>query len=321
MARPARLSADANLLLAAADDLAATLPRWRDWLTIERRFSPHTVTAYLGDLNGFLTFFAGHRGHPIRLGDLADASLADFRGWLARKSSAGATAASRARAVSALRNFYRWLDRGGVLHNPKIDALTTPKLPRSVPKPIAVADAAVLLDAAEEFVDEPWIGLRDRALFTLLYGCGLRISEALALDRGCLPLGESLKVLGKGRKERVVPVLPIVTEAVAAYAEASPYSREKDAPLFVGTKGKRLDAAIAQKAMRSLRRQLQLPETATPHALRHSFATHILGSGGDLRAIQELLGHASLSTTQRYTEIETERLLSIYANAHPRARS
>jgi integrase/recombinase XerC len=296
------------------------LPRWRDWLAIERQFSGHTVTAYLGDVTAFLGFFAGHRGHPVRLRDLAEAGLADFRAWLARKTSAGATAASRARAISALRNFFNWLDRAGILHNPRIGALTTPKLPRTAPKPLPVADAAALLEAAETFVDEPWIGLRDRALFTLLYGCGLRISEGLALNLGALPLGDSLKVLGKGRKERVVPVLPAVSEAVTAYAAACPYKGGKDAPLFVGAKGKRLDPAIAQKAMRSLRSQLQLPDTATPHALRHSFATHVLGGGGDLRAIQELLGHASLSTTQRYTEVETEQLLSVYQGAHPRAR-
>ena len=323
MAGPAGLKTasaqETTLALAAADDLAAVLPRWRDWLTIERQFSDHTVTAYLGDVTAFLGFFAGHRGHPIRLRDLAEAGLADFRAWLARKTNAGATATSRARAVSALRNFFGWLDRSGILHNPKIGALTTPKLPRTAPKPLPVADAATLLDAAETFVDEPWIGLRDRALFTLLYGCGLRISEGLALDRGALPLGESLKVLGKGRKERVVPVLPAVAEAIAVYAAACPYGGGKDAPLFVGAKGKRLDPAIAQKAMRSLRSQLQLPDTATPHALRHSFATHVLGGGGDLRAIQELLGHASLSTTQRYTEVETEQLLSVYRDAHPRA--
>jgi len=324
MAGPAGLKTasaqETTLALAAADDLAAILPRWRDWLTIERQFSDHTVTAYLGDVTAFLGFFAGHRGHPIRLRDLAEAGLADFRAWLARKTNAGATATSRARAISALRNFFNWLDRSGILHNPKIGALTTPKLPRTTPKPLPIADAAILLEAAETFVEEPWIGLRDRALFTLLYGCGLRISEGLALDRGALPLGESLKVLGKGRKERVVPVLPAVAEAIADYAAACPYGGGKDAPLFVGAKGKRLDPAIAQKAMRSLRSQLQLPDTATPHALRHSFATHVLGGGGDLRAIQELLGHASLSTTQRYTEVETEQLLSVYRDAHPRAR-
>lgn len=310
---------ETTLALAAADDLAAMLPRWRDWLTVERQFSDHTVSAYFTDLTAFLGFFAGHLGHPIRLRDLADAGLADFRAWLAQRAAAGASATSRARAVSSLRNLFGWLDRTGVLHNPKIGALTTPKLPRAVPKPLGVTDAATLLDAAETFVEEPWVGLRDRALFTLLYGCGLRISEGLALNRGASPLGETLTVLGKGRKQRVVPVLPVVAEAVAAYVDACPFAGDKNTPLFLGTKGKRLDPAIAQKAMRSLRHQLQLPDSATPHALRHSFATHLLSGGGDLRAIQELLGHASLSTTQRYTEIETEQLLAVYEKSHPRA--
>ena len=300
--------------------MAATLPRWRIWLATEKNFSAHTVTAYTGDVAAFLEFFAGHLGRPVRLADLAGARLPDFRAWLARRVTGGASATSRARAVSALRNFFGWLDRAGVLHNSKIGALATPKLPRSIPKPLPVADAAALLEAAEEFVDEPWIGLRDRALFTLLYGCGLRISEALALNRAALPLGDTLTVLGKGRKERMVPLLPAVADSIAAYDRARPFKGGRDAPLFIGAKGKRLDPAIAQKAMRSLRLQLQLPDTATPHALRHSFATHLLTNGGDLRAIQELLGHASLSTTQRYTEIETEQLLSVYRDAHPRAR-
>lgn len=326
MARPAELNAAAagdqtgHLLLPIADDLAATLPRWQAWLTVERTFSPHTVEAYLRDVGGFLRFLAEHRGHAVRLRDLADAELTEFRAWLARLAGAGAMATSRARAVSALRNLYRWLDRSGILHNPKIDVLTAPKRPRSTPKPISVPDAESLLDAAEAFVTEPWIGLRDRALFTLLYGCGLRIAEGLALNRACLPLGDSLRILGKGRKERVVPVLPAVAEAVDAYAKACPFVGGRDSPLFVGARGGRLDPAVAQKAMRDLRRQLQLPDTATPHALRHSFATHLLAGGGDLRAIQELLGHSSLSTTQRYTEVETEQLLSVYQNAHPRAR-
>jgi integrase/recombinase XerC len=310
----------ATLMLAVADDLAAAMPRWRDHLATERGFSPHTVTAYLGDVAAFLGFFALHRGRPIRLSDLADAGLADFRAWLAGRSAEGAMASSRARAVSSLRNFYRWLDRSGILHNPQITALATPKLPHGVPKPLAVGDAAAVLDAAEDSAQQPWIGLRDRALFTLLYGAGLRIAEALSLDRGVLPLGPSLRVLGKGRKERLVPLLPAVTQAIAAYVDSCPYQGGRDSPLFLGAKGKRLDPAIAQKAMRSVRLQLQLPDTATPHALRHSFATHLLTNGGDLRAIQELLGHASLSTTQRYTEVETEQLLSVYRNAHPRAR-
>ena len=312
----------AALTLAAADDLAQTLPRWRDWLAIERRFSPHTVTAYEGDVLAFLTFLAGHRGQPVRLTDLADAKLADFRAWLTKRATGGAAATSRARAISAVKNLFRWLDRGGILHNAAIEILTTPKLPRSVPKPLAVTEAAALLDAAETFVDEPWIGLRDRALFTLLYGGGLRIAEALALNRNILPLGDALTVLGKGRKQRVVPILPAVAQAIAAYAAACPYRGGKDAPLFVGAKGKHgwtppsHSAPCAACGGNSNSRTPRLRTrcgTVSPPIL--------LANGGDLRAIQELLGHASLSTTQRYTEIETEQMLATYQGAHPRARS
>jgi integrase/recombinase XerC len=322
MARSAGLTGaiSPGLILSAAEDTASVFVRWLEWLDRERRFSEHTVAAYAGDVTGFIGFLARHLGAPVRLADLAGATLADFRAWLARRATDGAAASSRTRAVSALRSFFRWLDRQGVLHNPALGQLTTPKLPRAIPKPLAVDDAASLLEAAETFVEEPWIGLRDRALFTLLYGGGLRISEALGLDRSVLPLGAALTVLGKGRKQRMVPVLPAVADAIGLYVQACPYKPAKDAPLFLGAKGKRLDPAVAQRAMRSLRLLLQLPDSATPHALRHSFATHLLGNGGDLRAIQELLGHASLSTTQRYTEIETEQLLAVYRDAHPRAR-
>lgn len=200
-------------------------------------------------------------------------------------------------------------------------AVHTPRLPRAVPRPLPRAQAAELLDTAPALASEGWIGDRDVALFTLLYGCGLRIDEALSLNGRDLPRGESLQVTGKGRKQRMVPVLPVVRKALEVYIASCPYRIGDDDPLFVGARGKRLNAGVAQRQMRRLRAALGLPETATPHALRHSFATHLLDASGDLRAIQELLGHASLSTTQRYTEVAAEHLLSVYDSAHPRARN
>jgi integrase/recombinase XerC len=211
------------------------------------------------------------------------------------------------------------LQRRGLAQTTALAALRSPKLPHSVPKPLTIEDAAGSLDSAVEVANKQWEGKRDTAILTLLYGCGLRLSEALGLSRGEAPLGEMMAITGKGGKQRLLPVLPAVREAVAEYLAACPYKLDKDGPLFVGSRGGPLNPRIVQRQMAALRGFLSLPETATPHALRHSFATHLLGGGGDLRAIQELLGHASLSTTQRYTSVETERLLAIYDASHPRA--
>jgi integrase/recombinase XerC len=287
---------------------------------MEKRVSRHTLAAYTADLSGFLEFLTGYKGRPPGLSDLSDAHLIDFRAWLSRQASGGLGTASRARALSGVRNFFRWLDRSGRMHNPAIGLLQAPKLPTRLPKPLTEGDAANLLTTAEEWADEPWIGKRDRALFTLLYGCGLRIDEALSLNRCDMP-SETLVVTGKGRKQRMIPVLPVVREALEAYVAACPYALSSDSPLFVGMRGGRLNAAVAQKQMRGLRPVMGLPDTATPHALRHSFATHLLVDGSDLRAIQDLLGHASLSSTQLYTDLDAEQMLGIYENAHPRART
>ncbi len=199
--------------------------------------------------------------------------------------------------------------------------MRTPKVPRALPRPLDVGDALAAVDAAGQLSDEPWLAKRDQALLLLLYGCGLRIGEALALNRRDAPAGDVLVVTGKGRKQRLVPVLPVVREAIAAYLAACPHALPADAPLFLGARGGRLDPAVAQRQVRRLRSALGLPETATPHALRHSFATHLLADGGDLRTIQELLGHASLSTTQRYTAVDVSRLAAVHRRAHPRAQS
>jgi integrase/recombinase XerC len=312
--------ARAPLGLAAAEDVAAAFAAWRQWLAAERRASAHTLDAYTRDLAGFLAFVTGHAGAPPALADLSGLALRDFRAWLAARHERGLSATSNARALSVVRGFFRWLDRRGLAANPAIATMRGPKLPQPVPKALTVNDAAAALDEMGVAADEPWIAARDAAVVALLYGCGLRIGEALGLDRAVLPLGDTLVVLGKGRKQRVVPVLPAVQDAVAAYLRLCPYDGAATAPLFVGAKGKRLQAAIVQRQLARVRAGLGLPEHATPHALRHSFATHLLGAGGDLRAIQELLGHASLSTTQRYTAVDAEQLLRVYDKAHPRAR-
>jgi integrase/recombinase XerC len=223
--------------------------------------------------------------------------------------------------LSAIKNFARFLAKRGLGQNGALAAIRNPKLPRSVPKPLNAVEAEDALEAVAGLHETDWIGRRDLAVLTLLYGCGLRISEALGLARRDAPKpGGSLRILGKGSKTRVVPVLPIVAEAIQDYIKALPIPCEPEGPLFLGAKGKRLSPRLVQMAMQKLRLQLGLPETATPHALRHSFATHLLAGGGDLRAIQELLGHASLSTTQRYTEVDAAQLLAVYNAAHPRAR-
>ena len=301
-------------------DVAAAVAAWRDWLAYERRVSPHTLAAYSRDLDDFLAFLTEHLGEPPGFDELERLRPADFRAWLARRAGAGLKRASRARALSVVRGFFRFLERGGRAGNAALAAVRAPKLPHPVPKPLSPRDAADTIELAGRMGAAPWIGLRDVALFTLLYGCGLRIDEALALDRADAPSGETITITGKGDKQRVVPVLPAVAESVAAYLAACPHDLGGGDPLFVGVRGKRLQAGVAQRQMRRLRAILGLPETATPHALRHSFATHLLGSGADLRAIQELLGHASLSTTQRYTEVDSERLKAVHARAHPRAK-
>lgn len=305
---------------AAQADLADAIDRWQRWLVNEKGCAPATLKSYSTDLAGFLAFIAHYRERAPGLNDLAALDLMDFRAWLSDRAMQGAGTGTRARGLAGVRNLFRWLDRQGIMHNPAIQILTSPKVKRPAPRPLTAPDAAQLLDAAAELPEAPWIGLRDRALLTLLYGCGLRISEALALNRHDLPPGaETVRVLGKGAKERQVPLLPAVHQAVAAYLEACPFRLPGSAPLFLGARGDRLNASVARKAMQALRGLLGLPDSATPHALRHSFATHLLSSGADLRAIQDLLGHTSLSTTQRYTDVDAETLLSVYENAHPRA--
>jgi integrase/recombinase XerC len=292
--------------------------QWRAWLALERRASPHTLEAYGRDLSAFLGFLAGHLGHRPGLADLAGLTAADFRAFLAWRMDEGLARTSIAREASTLRGFFRFLARARLAENAAAAGVRAPRAPRSIPKALTVGEAFDALRGAG--AEGAWTAKRDAALFTLLYGAGLRLGEALGLARGEAPFGESLRVVGKGGKERLVPVLPAVRQAVAAYLAACPHAGDEDSPLFVGARGRRLDAAVAQRRMRELRAGLGLPATATPHSLRHSFATHLLAGGGDLRTIQELLGHASLSTTQRYTDVDAKRLAEVYDRAHPRAR-
>lgn len=315
-------SIELSLLASCAPDLEKILHQWQDYLKIEKRVSPHTYRAYCSDVSHFISFLLKHHGgESPSLRILADLKISDFRSWMSKKAMEGTANASRARSLSGVKNLYRWLDRHGTLHNPAINTLHTPKLPHKLPKPLHENQAMRILENADLLCKEDWIGQRDRALFTLLYGCGLRIDEALKLNISDLPNQDDkfLRVLGKGSKERIVPFISIVRESIEAYIQLNPYPIDKTRPLFIGAKGQRLHQGVAQKAMRALRSTLSLPETATPHALRHSFATHLLQNGANLREIQELLGHSSLSTTQRYTEVNAEELMRVYKSAHPRA--
>lgn len=300
--------------------MAPLIAAWRDWLLVERRMSTHTLSAYDRDLTGFIGFLSRHLGGPPSPGDLAGLTASDFRAWLAERAMRGLEKSSTARALSVVRGFFRFLERRGAVSNAAIGAVRGPRVPRAVPKALTVGEAADALDAIGDLADEPWVAARDTAVITLLYGCGLRIGEALGLDRRVVPLGETLAITGKGDKTRLVPILPVVRSAVDDYVRSVPFALDSDGPLFVGVRGRRLGARQIQGRLQVLRAALGLPESATPHALRHSFATHLLAGGGDLRAIQELLGHASLSTTQRYTDVDAARLLDVHRAAHPRDR-
>ncbi len=308
----------------AGAEVRTAIGDWLSWLAHEKRVSDHTYAAYARDLTAFLDFMTEHLGAPPDFAALSGLGAGDFRSYLARRTNAGIARSSIARGMSVLRSFFRFLDRSGQVHNPAVRAVRSPRLPQTAPRPLDPEEALDVISEAASLSDEPWIGKRDVALFTLLYGCGLRIAEALGLDRGDLPLGDVMVITGKGGKQRIVPVLPVVNSTIDDYVAACPFKGDDvkgdGGPLFLGARGGRLNPGVVQRQMRRLRATLALPETATPHALRHSFATHLLGAGGDLRSIQELLGHESLSTTQRYTKVDGERLLKVYDAAHPRAR-
>lgn len=306
--------------LAAGPELRQAAQAWLERLSTERRASAHTIAAYGADAAAFCAFLADHLGQWPELADLNQLRPADFRSWLAKRQQSGMAATSQGRGLSAIRSLFRTLHRERGIDNAALAAVRTPKRPRALPRPLGIASAKRLLAIADQGDEPEWIAARDVAVLTVLYGCGLRIAEALALTPRDATTGDTLRITGKGRRQRLVPVLPAVKDAIAAYCAACPLPLTSDAPLFRGARGGQLQPAIVQRLMRRLRTQLDLPATATPHSLRHSFATHLLSAGGDLRSIQELLGHASLSTTQRYTEVDAERLGAVYNAAHPRAQ-
>jgi integrase/recombinase XerC len=301
--------------------VAAEIANWRKHLGAERRMSPKTVEAYQRDVLQFLAFLAAHLGGAPSLKELAALTPADVRAFLAARRADGIGSRSLMRSLAGTRAFARFLERNRKGSVAALSAVRAPKIGKTLPRPLAVAGARAVADPDMAAGDgrEPWIHARDAAVLGLLYGCGLRISEALGLKRGAFGARDVLTVIGKGRKQRMVPLIPAVAKLIADYVALCPYDLPEDGPLFVGAKGGPLSPRLVQLAMARLRGALGLAETATPHALRHSFATHLLARGGDLRSIQELLGHASLSTTQIYTEVDADRLIEAYRSAHPRA--
>jgi len=308
-------------LIIAAPDLVDACAHWRAFLVSERRFSLKTLDAYDRDVRQFLSFLTEHLGGTPTIRDLNGLRPADLRSFLARKRTSGAGARSIGRTLSGIRSLARYLERNGVIDASPFRAVRSPKRPQNLPKPLTELQSKRVVAQNEQTAEEPWIAARDAAVLTLCYGAGLRISEALSLTPANAPDARAcaMRIVGKGGRERVVPLLPAIFEAISTYTRLCPYALGANEPLFRGARGGPLNARLVQKAMEKMRFALGLPASATPHALRHSFATHLLSRGGDLRTIQELLGHASLSTTQIYTEVDIDRLADIYHKAHPRA--
>ncbi|MCX7301938.1 MAG: tyrosine recombinase XerC [Rhodobacterales bacterium] len=299
--------------------LTAALSDWLDHQRALNGAAANTITAYQTDVLGFLAFMGQHRGRAEGLGPLSRVTIGDMRSWMAYARGTGIGARSLARALSAVKSFYGWLsDREG-FEPTAVLSTRAPRFHKKLPRPLAEDAAVAMIEKLETQTAEPWIAARDAAVVTLLYGCGLRISEALGLTGADVPLAQVIRILGKGGKERLVPIIPAARDAVDAYLRLCPYPVDPDGALFRGARGGALSPRLIQKGMETARAQLGLPATATPHAMRHSFATHLMTAGGDLRAIQELLGHASLSTTQAYTAVDAARLMEVYDRTHPKA--
>lgn len=295
----------------ADDAVNEIILQWQNWLANERKYSSNTCDAYFRDFADFTNFFE----NPLTLNHLKKLDIRDFRSYLSHCASSYLDKASIARHISTLKNFFRFLNKKNILDNTAIFSLSSPRKAKVLPRALDVDQAFDLLEESKNFAKNSWQGLRDAAIFTILYGCGLRISEALNLNLGDITDNDFLRVIGKGKKERLVPLLPQVREAINAYIAECPYNLQPNDALFLGARGERLSPRIIQRQMQKIRAYMSLPDNLTPHALRHSFATHLLAQGTDLRSIQELLGHASLSTTQRYTDVDIEKLKKEYKRA------
>jgi integrase/recombinase XerC len=296
----------------------ALVAQWASYLQHDRRRSAHTVRAYVATAHRLIEFLGRYRGEQIAPAGLLDLAAVDLRAFLADRRSNGLGASSAARELSGVRAFLSYAAEQQGRH-PQLPRTRAPKRPRTLPRPAAPDEAVELAETAADSASAPWIGARDLAILLLLYGAGLRVAEALSLTAAVLPIGQTLRVTGKRSKTRVVPIVPAVREAIEKYARQCPYPLKGEVPLFVGARGGPLNPDLVRRVVATARRRLGLPDTLTPHALRHSFATHLLARGADLRALQELLGHASLSSTQIYTAVDAARLLDVYRHAHPRA--
>ncbi len=296
----------------------ALVERWAGYLLHDRRRSPHTVRAYVGTAHRLIAFLGRHLGGAVGADALLALSSTDLRAFLAERRGQGIGSSSAARELSGVRRFLTYVaEQQG--HLPQLPRTRGPRRPRTLPRPAAPDDALALAQDAAAGASQPWIGARDLAILLLLYGAGLRVAEALSLTGSVRPVGQTLRVTGKRSKTRIVPIVPVVRDAIEDYARLCPWPLDGDAPLFVGARGGRLNPDLVRRSVRAARIRLGLPDTLTPHALRHSFATHLLAGGADLRSLQELLGHASLSSTQIYTAVDAARLLDVYRHAHPRA--
>jgi integrase/recombinase XerC len=301
-------------------DLEYEYNNWLNYLSNIKKLSQNSVVSYKNDLSKFFIFFQDYIEKNIGLKEIERIKISEFRSFLTYRRNSEISSNSIARNISALKSFFRFLIKNNKIKESSVFNLKSPKLKKSLPRPINVDLAIQVIKQAEEIEDEKWIGLRNKAILILLYGCGLRISEALSLNYDDVQNEDHILIKGKGEKERIVPMMPYIKKGIENYLEACPKEIISGEALFIGKRFSRLSPRIIQYALEKIRTALSLPETATPHALRHSFATHLLDSGGDLRTIQELLGHSSLSTTQKYTKVETSKLLDIYKKSHPLAK-
>lgn len=301
----------------ADSKLREVIKKWENWLRDERGYSKHTLDAYCRDLSFFFEFFCDYTGQEASLSDLKDMEVREFRSFLSKQASRHLEKSSIARRLSPIKNFFKFLDKEKLFKNSAISVISAPRRNKVLPKAMDVDEVFNFLDYLKEQAGNDWQELRDIAIFILLYGCGLRISEAISLNVNDLANKDFFVIKGKGNKERIVPILSVITENINNYIAACPYNLIGKNPLFLGKRGERLSPRIIQRKMQKIRYELNLPDNLTPHALRHSFATHLLAEGTDLRSIQELLGHASLSTTQRYTDVQVETLKKEYSKSHP----